>query len=84
MADELDDVDRGAEAAQVIEVLAEALPASTGGLLPMPPIQSRTVSSHARRDGTRREAAHADDLGGDALAHLGLRAGTRVVDEVRM
>ncbi len=38
----------------------------------------------AGRDGGGREAAHAHHLGGDALAHLGLRRRAGVIDEVRV
>jgi hypothetical protein len=83
VAHELDDVDGGPEAAQVVEVLAEAVPGD-GRLASdsADPIAHRLFA--ARRNRAGREAAHADDLGRDPLAHLGLGARTLVVDEVGM
>ena len=83
VAHELHHVDRGAEPAEMIEVLAEALPRH-GRLAPdaADPVAHRL--QHAGGDGPGREAAHAHHLGGDALPHLGLCTGARVVDEIRV
>jgi len=81
VANELDDVDGGAEPAQVVEVLAEAVPG--GGRLAADaadPVAHRLL--HAGGDGARREAAHADHFCGHALAHLGFGGGTRFVHEI--
>ena len=83
VAHELHDVHRGAERPQVIEVLAEGVPGD-GDLAADAARPLLHQIRAARGDRGRREAAHADHLGGHALAHLGLGRRTLVVDQVRV